>query len=107
MPWDHRGHRLATFIVSSFIVEKRVALVIGNGAYASAPRLRNPTNDAQDVAEALKRIGFEIILGLNLDRAGMDDHAVRFARARRQHAILPERLARTSPASAAHHAPAP
>jgi carboxyl-terminal processing protease len=90
----HRGRRLATFIVSSFVTlavvsapalaEKRVALVIGNGAYASAPRLPNPTNDAHDVAEALKRIGFEIILGLDLDRAGMDDHAVRFARAARE-----------------------
>jgi Caspase domain len=26
--------------------EKRVALVIGNGAYANVPKLNNPTNDA-------------------------------------------------------------
>src|SRR5215510_861082 len=65
------------------LAEKRVALVIGNGAYQNAPRLANPGNDAQDVATALRRVGFETILGLDLDRAGMDDHAVRFARAAR------------------------
>jgi hypothetical protein len=61
--------------------EKRVALVIGNGAYASAPRLPNPRNDAEDVAVALKRSGFETIVGLDLDKAGMDDATIRFARA--------------------------
>ena len=33
--------------------EKRVALVIGNGAYKHAPRLPNSANDANDVAESL------------------------------------------------------
>src|SRR5262249_55395981 len=65
------------------LAEKRVALVIGNGAYQSAPALANPGNDARDVAAALRRVGFETILGLDLDRAGMDDLAVRFARAAR------------------------
>jgi len=39
--------------------ERRIALVIGNGAYPDAP-LRNPTHDAADMAEALKRCGFEV-----------------------------------------------
>src|SRR5262249_40754861 len=65
------------------LAEKRVALVIGNGAYQSAPALANPGNDARDVAAALRRVGFETILGLDLDGAGMDDLAVRFARAAR------------------------
>lgn len=38
----------------------RVALVIGNGAYSSSP-LRNPPNDAQDVAAALTDLGFDVI----------------------------------------------
>lgn len=67
-------------VVSSH-AEKRVALVIGNGAYASAPRLPNPRNDAEDVAAALKRSGFETIVGLDLDKSGMDDATIRFARA--------------------------
>src|ERR1700674_2954874 len=61
--------------------EKRVALVIGNGAYTTAQRLPNPRNDVEDVAAALKRSGFETIVGLDLDKAGMDDATIRFARA--------------------------
>jgi len=63
--------------------EKRVALVIGNGAYKNAPRLPNPRNDAEDVAAALKRTGFETIVATDLDKAGMDDAEIRFARAAR------------------------
>jgi hypothetical protein len=37
---------------------KRVALVIGNSAYSSASLLKNPANDARDIASALTRIGF-------------------------------------------------
>jgi Caspase domain len=64
--------------------DKRVALVIGNGAYRNVPVLPNPTNDAQDVAAALKRLDFETVLGLDLDRAGMDAAAIRFSRAARE-----------------------
>src|ERR1019366_808102 len=39
--------------------DKRVALVIGNGAYKNAVHLPNPRNDAQDVAASLARTGFE------------------------------------------------
>lgn len=41
--------------------ERRVALVIGNAAYKSAP-LTNPGNDASDVAATLRSMGFETIL---------------------------------------------
>jgi Caspase domain len=61
--------------------ENRVALVIGNGAYEHAPRLPNPANDAADVAAALKRSGFETILATDLNKAGMDEVTIRFARA--------------------------
>ncbi len=40
--------------------ERRVALVVGNSAYPEAP-LTNPKNDATDVADALKRLGFDVI----------------------------------------------
>jgi len=43
--------------------EKRVALVIGNGDYATAPRLENPPIDARAVAASLKRLGFQVIEG--------------------------------------------
>jgi hypothetical protein len=65
------------------LADTRVALVIGNGAYAHAPHLPNPAHDAEDVAAALKRTGFDTILGIDLDQAGMQDAAIRFARAAR------------------------
>ncbi|MEC9344173.1 MAG: caspase family protein [Pseudomonadota bacterium] len=50
--------------------ERRVALVIGNGAYEHAALLDNPRNDAADMSEKLKEFGFEVVLGLDLDLAG-------------------------------------
>ena len=42
--------------------EKRVALVIGNGAYQNAPRLPNPTRDAEAIANLLKtKAGFQVV----------------------------------------------
>ena len=40
--------------------ERRVAFVIGIGAYQHAPRLANPVNDARAVGEALRRLNFEV-----------------------------------------------
>ena len=45
--------------------ENRVALVVGNSTYKSAP-LRNPTNDAKDMAAKLKGMGFTVIERSNL-----------------------------------------
>ena len=39
---------------------KRIALVIGNANYNSAP-LKNPLNDAADISAALRQSGFEVI----------------------------------------------
>jgi hypothetical protein len=75
---------LAAMSVAPAAADKRVALVIGNGAYRNAPQLPNPTNDARDVGAALKRLNFETIVGLDLDRAGMDAAAIRFSRAARE-----------------------
>lgn len=59
--------------------ERRVALVIGNGAYRHAPALANPRNDAEDMAAALREIGWEVIDGVDLDRAGMEGAVRAFA----------------------------
>lgn len=50
--------------------EQRVALVIGNSAYEVAP-LKNPVNDARDMAQALSALGFEVIHRENLTRNDM------------------------------------
>ena len=60
---------------------KRVALVMGNSAYVNAPALPNPRNDAEDMAAALERLGFEVIRGMDLDREGMEDVVDRFGAA--------------------------
>jgi hypothetical protein len=70
-------------ITNGCLADTRVALVIGNGAYRNVPRLTNPANDAADVAAALKLVGFETIVATDLDRAAMDEAAIRFARAAR------------------------
>jgi tetratricopeptide (TPR) repeat protein len=51
---------------------RRIALVIGNGKYQHAVALPNPASDARAVAKALGEIGFEVALGTDLDRAGME-----------------------------------
>jgi uncharacterized caspase-like protein len=51
---------------------QRVVLVIGNAAYDAKP-LRNPVNDAQDVAVELKRAGFTVKSHTNLDRRGLNE----------------------------------
>ena len=64
--------------------EKRVALVIGNGEYrhsATLPSLRNPSNDARDIAATLSKLGFDIIGGgvqLDLDKIGMENAIIEF-----------------------------
>ena len=40
--------------------ERRVALVIGNSAYPGAGALKNPVNDANDIAAKLKKHGFDV-----------------------------------------------
>jgi len=50
--------------------EQRVALVIGNGAYKASP-LKNPINDATDMAQALRDKGFQVILKTNASRRQM------------------------------------
>jgi hypothetical protein len=63
------------------VSEKRLALVIGNSTYPATSRLANPANDAQDMAAALKELGFEVMLYTDLDkkklRKAVDDFGFR------------------------------
>ena len=80
---------LILFVLSSWLLvlsgfeavaDKRVALVIGNGAYKNVPALANPANDAADVGAALKRSGFELQVATDLDQSSMQEAVLRFAR---------------------------
>ncbi len=53
------------------VTNKRVALVIGNGAYTNAPPLKNPPNDAALVAGTLEKLGFDVIVGTNRSQREM------------------------------------
>lgn len=50
----------------------RIALVIGNSRYPATP-LKNPANDAEAMAENLKRSGFNVKLKLNVTRKEMQE----------------------------------
>jgi hypothetical protein len=76
---------LSFFLLAAFFVsaqaQERVALVIGNGAYAHANALPNPANDADDMATALRDLNFQVIVATNLDKPGFDQKLRDFAKA--------------------------
>jgi hypothetical protein len=51
----------------------RVALVVGAADYVHAPALAHTLNDARGVAEALRRLNFDVDLVLNPDRATLEN----------------------------------
>jgi hypothetical protein len=61
--------------------EKRVALVVGNGAYRYVPALRNAPLDAADMTAKLRALGFETFGGTDLDRVTLVKALVAFGRA--------------------------
>ncbi len=63
---------LLAVLAAPALAAKKVALVIGNGAYPEAP-LKNPPNDARAIAATLKRQGFEVLLKENASKAQMND----------------------------------
>jgi len=65
---------------TALAAERRVALVVGNSTYQHASRLANPSNDAADIAAALKNLEFYVIEGRDLDKAALDSILRRFAR---------------------------
>jgi hypothetical protein len=75
-PEESTKERMATVIAPG----RRVALVIGNSAYAGAP-LSNPANDASDMASALKGAGFTTILALDANLQQMREATRRFSQA--------------------------
>lgn len=74
---------LSTGTVHAAITEesgRRVALVIGNSVYKTLPSLPNPANDVEEVATTLRAAGFDVTIGVNVDRIGLEDTVRRFLR---------------------------
>ena len=59
---------------------KRVALVVGNGAYQSVAQLPNPRKDAEAVSNALRKQGFEVVTAFDLTRLELERAVGRYAR---------------------------
>lgn len=65
----------ALFLLTSTVQASnagRYALVIGNSAYGDKP-LKNPANDARDVATALQRLGFDVQLKTDAKLRDIED----------------------------------
>jgi uncharacterized caspase-like protein len=63
------GFLLAVSLSAAAADKQRYALVIGNGDYAHAAKLPNPTNDANGMADALLALQFHVYKGIDLDAA--------------------------------------
>jgi uncharacterized caspase-like protein len=60
--------------------DKRVAFVVGNGAYKNVPALPNPAVDAKAMARMLRNVGFEVVEGSNLARDKMTEKLLDFGK---------------------------
>jgi hypothetical protein len=60
--------------------DKRVAFVVGNGAYRNVAQLPNPPIDAKAMAQVLRNVGFEVVEGTNLTRDSMTERLLEFGK---------------------------
>lgn len=61
-------------VVTVTPTEKRLALVVGNSTYAAVTDLKKkPLNDADDMAAALKRLGFTVITVKDADKQVLEE----------------------------------
>lgn len=60
--------------------DRRVAFVVGNGAYKNVTPLPNPPVDAKAMAATLRNVGFDVVEGTNLSRERMTEKLLDFGR---------------------------
>src|ERR1700704_2032192 len=60
--------------------DRRVAFVVGNGAYKNVQALPNPPIDAKSMAGVLRNAGFEVVEGTNLPRDKMTERLLEFGK---------------------------
>jgi uncharacterized caspase-like protein len=58
--------------------ERRVAFVVGNGAYRNVAALPNPAIDAKAMANLLRGVGFDVVEGTDLTRDQMTERLLEF-----------------------------
>ena len=59
---------------------ERVALVIGNGSYIRVSALFSPVKDADLMASALRRVGFDVVYGVDMTKENMESAIIDFGR---------------------------
>src|ERR1700694_4461396 len=62
------------------MADRRVAFVVGNGAYKNVAQLPNPPIDAKAIAGLLRNVGFEVVEGTNLTRDTMTERLLEFGK---------------------------
>ena len=60
--------------------DRRVALVVGNGAYKNVATLPNPAIDAKAMSGVLRNAGFEVVEGINLTHEKMTERLLEFGK---------------------------
>ncbi len=68
------------FTAQAAKADRRVAFVVGNGAYKNVAQLPNPPIDAKAMAAALRNVGFEVVEGTNLTRDKMTEKLLDFGK---------------------------
>jgi uncharacterized caspase-like protein len=71
---------LMALTASAAHAERRVAFVVGNGAYKNVAPLPNPPVDAKAMAGVLRNVGFEVVEGTNLTRDKMTEKLLDFGK---------------------------
>ena len=77
---------LLVLLPGAATAERRMALVMGNAAYEIGP-LRNPVNDATDIATTLQQLSFQVTLLRDADLRTMLEGVDAFSRQLRQGGI--------------------
>jgi uncharacterized membrane protein YgcG len=68
------------FTANAAKADRRVAFVVGNGAYKNVAQLPNPPVDAKAMAAVLRNVGFEVVEGTNLTRDKMTEKLLDFGK---------------------------
>jgi uncharacterized caspase-like protein len=66
--------------VTTAKADRRVAFVVGNGAYKNVAQLPNPPIDAKAMAGVLRNVGFDVVEGTNLTRDTMTQKLLEFGK---------------------------
>ncbi|SDT51358.1 caspase family protein [Bradyrhizobium canariense] len=71
---------IAGLLISATVAkaDKRVAFVVGNGAYKNVAALPNPAIDAKSMATVLRNVGFDVVEGTDLTRDKMTARLLEF-----------------------------